>query len=158
MSTSTATTYMGLISEQPNITEILTKCLRFTTSWITWFAASEATPTQSWQLESSIQDPYAFCIFTHHKSTTIFLASPLHLLETHPTRKESSAWSRLLLLPFVLILISRIRQLWIATSPMETNSQQTSSLLLNGQTFLILLFLYPRNQLLPVLFWATFGL
>ncbi len=103
--------------------ELLTKFSSLTTSWIVWLKASKPMPYLP--LGPSAWDLYVPNSFMPLRSISIWLATPLPSLETHPTNWASSVWSRSMLCPFVSFLTSRIRQLWMPISTMEMTCWQT---------------------------------
>ncbi len=95
--------------------ELPTKFSSLTTSWIVWLGA----PIPYQPLGLSTRDLYVPNSCMPLRSISIWLATPLPSLETHPTKWASSVWSRSMLCPSVSFLISRIRQLWMPVSTME---------------------------------------
>ncbi len=72
--------------------ELPTKFSSLTISWINWLGASKPIPfppSGPWT-----RDPYAPNTFMPLRSISTFLATPLLSLETLPTKRASSAWSR----------------------------------------------------------------
>ncbi len=128
MSITVDTIYMASFLKRPVIT---TKFSSSTISWIVWLGASK--PILYPPLGPSTWDLYAPNTFMLLRSISTLPATPLLSLETLPTKRASSAWSRSISGPFIFFLTSRIKQPWIPISLMEMTCPQTGYPKLTGK-------------------------